>query len=76
MTSLLEKGCTLLIHHAIACNPDYYSPRFYAAIDQASPLGNSYQLANKESLLTKGHGLIDTLGSGSRLMSDRLAHVW
>ena len=65
MTNLLKTGCTMLILHAIACNPDYYSSRFYAAADRASPLGNDYQFANKESLLGKGYSMIDAWGRGS-----------
>ena len=62
MTGLLEKGCTMLIHHAIACNQEYYSSEFCAAIDQSSPLGNNYQLSNKEWLLEKGYSMIDYWG--------------
>jgi hypothetical protein len=68
MTSLLEKGCTMLILHAIACNPDYYSPGFYAAVDQASPLGNNYQFTNKGSLVKQGYSMIDVWGPPSRSM--------
>lgn len=66
MTRLLEKGCTMLILHAIACNPEYYSSAFYAAIDRASPLGNHYQLRNKEPLLNKGYRMINGLAAPLR----------
>ncbi|NNE35394.1 MAG: hypothetical protein HKN13_09165 [Rhodothermales bacterium] len=62
MIGLLEKGCTMLVLHAIACNPDYFSSDFYAAVDRASPLGNSYQFASKQALLKKGYRVIDTWG--------------
>jgi hypothetical protein len=62
MIGLLEKGCTMLVFHAIACNPDYYSSGFYAAVDRASALGNSYQFTNKLTLLKKGYSMIDVWG--------------
>jgi hypothetical protein len=75
MTSLLEKGCTMLVLHAIACNPNYYSSGFYAAVDQASPLGNNYRFTNKESLLEKGYSMIDVWGRRSRSMKESLPIV-
>lgn len=73
MTGLLEKGCTMLIHHAVACNPEFYSPGFYTAINRASPLGNDYQLNGKAMLLEKGYQVIDAWGQQTRLAACMIA---